>query len=365
MLHRLPLEITIPLFGIVAALLTIKPLIAKIKAGNFILSYLLIVSALLDIRHATNTIAFSGGRAESWDGDVFCDVDLRVRVGLRTAVNGALTCVVRNLASAFRTDRVGQVQTKKEKFITWGFDIILCICVPLYHVAVVQEVASTRYAIFPVAGCSITTWPDIRTLLIWQLLGFLEAIIATVYCYIGVYRFYRHRSQTSDILSPTSSGKWRLVRYLAFALPASVLYLMITVGPSLSQFTSVGWKLQFRAPTSLNDPTGIMKSPLEIVGRRVWQIWGDIFQSYIAIIYIGWEDSIRDAWKRFRSCCKQRKAHSHPAASEQQIELSRAEIVPGAQVLPVLRSPRPSFEDDSTHNRSKRTSAQAVVREEV
>ena len=312
MLQRSILEPAVPSIAIPAVLLSVPAIIFQVRAKNFPASLLLIGLALLDIRHATNTLAFYGERYDAWDGYIFCPVDIRLRQALYIALLGATACIFRQLASAVRTDRIGYMRSKRQNIAHWTFELTLCFLLPATQAALVQVVTSV-YATMPVVGCWFRLPRTWFTIIVLGILPLLITCIATTFCVLALYRLVCHRIEVANVILTSAASKRRYAR-LFFIASLGLVMGFVFCAVLVSFAIRFRNEMAFTMPTRFTHPPPEFNVPAKLTflddDVALIQILIDILLSYPAFILLGLDRQLYDLAKKWWLLWRRRRTET-------------------------------------------------------
>jgi pheromone a factor receptor len=148
-------SIYLPLFALVAILLSLPPLIWHAKNKNIAATCLIFWLILLNTNNFLNPLIWpTDDWAHAWMGRGYCDTQIRIIVG---AINGAIpACVLaisRALAKALNTKRQVVSHDRRSKMREMVFEGVLGLGVPTFFMVAYWFVQDVRYYILPIYGC--------------------------------------------------------------------------------------------------------------------------------------------------------------------------------------------------------------------
>jgi pheromone a factor receptor len=244
-----------------AVILIIPPLIVQARNFNFPIIVLLSSILVLNVQNTINAFTWPSWRDNRWNGEILCDIEVRTYTALAAAATGAVACIFRQLAEAFRTDRVGSLPTQGQRIIKWTVELTFCVIIPVIIMSTLHLASAYRYSVTRILGCLPGTTFDWRTIVLQYIWQPISALIGTTYCILTICRLIRHRRNVSSVLVSSGLDKNRHTRLLVVALcgllvtlPTSaylfVQSLAALVGPAdltKSQEHSDSWE-PFRLP---------------------------------------------------------------------------------------------------------------------
>lgn len=114
---------------------------------------------------------------ETWDGNIYCDIQIKILIACGTGQMGAVAAISRNLANIM-SDDISVVQTKRVRRQNLIKDLILCLGIPIYMMSIHYIVQPARYGVYAIVGCMPMvdrSWPSIVLLFIWPPIAALVA----------------------------------------------------------------------------------------------------------------------------------------------------------------------------------------------
>lgn len=298
MVKSIVVAVMVSVTAVSAILLGLVPVIVHIRAKSFAISVLIVALMLLNIRHFLNAILWHKLENTEWDGQIFCDVDIRVTLGSLAAINGAVASVFRHLAIAVRADRVSMEPSWAGIIKAWLFDTTFCAVIPLILMALQHLATSSRYVIIPVTGCAQLLNYDLKMFCFQIGWIMVVTILAAIYCSLTIIRLLRHRREVSSMLESSNIGRNRYIRLyiiaalgLAFLLPLTVVFPLQFITRSGSQF------LTFASPEHQDNAT--IKLVFSAQNAAVAQTFLTIGLSYITLLLLSMDKEGRDLYRNF------------------------------------------------------------------
>lgn len=230
---------------LIGCIICLPPLIVQVQQRNLACSILLLSTVIFDFMDALNALIWGTSDVTSWwDGRVFCDIEIRLYIGLEVSITGAVTCIFRQLSMIFGDSP--PLQTKSEKRRKRSFEIMLCIVAPVIRMGIFYVVQPDRYLIMQLRGCVWTfdsSWLGVLLMFSWQIILSLTAL---VYATLTAIRLFRHRRNTNPVLGQTGNqhNTTRIIRLCSFAVilfllavPVQIYLLYYTLPRNLEPFS--------------------------------------------------------------------------------------------------------------------------------
>ena len=105
-----------------------------------------------------------------WDGNVWCDINVRIQVGAIVGTTASITMIVRKLAKVMDTRNITVSSSRNSKLKELALDIVWCWVYPLVFIVLYYVVQPARYMIFGITGCMSVydiSWPSIVLSFMW------------------------------------------------------------------------------------------------------------------------------------------------------------------------------------------------------
>ena len=167
----MPWQVTI--FRVLSALsigLSLIPLAWHIANKNIPAVFLTVWIVVYNVCILTNSFIWpTDSLYGTWDGKIFCDIQIKILIACAAGQMGAVAAIMRNLAKIM-SDDISVIQTRAVRRRELIKDLVICLLIPVYMMAVHYIVQPVRYTIYAITGCAPTvdrSWPTIVLLLIW------------------------------------------------------------------------------------------------------------------------------------------------------------------------------------------------------
>jgi pheromone a factor receptor len=209
-------------------MLSIPPLIAHIRGTNFAATVLILTTMILNLQNFVNALIWPTNDVEdSWDGRIFCDIEVKLSIGLPMGTIGAITSILRQTTIILDTNSITLSPSPKQRIRKAIFEGTVCVILPAIMMATHYVVQTQRYWILPVVGCRAafdTTW--LTTILIF-LPPTLVCIPGSIYCIMIVLRMWKQRNEIASALGlpvTATASHSRFTRLSNLALTLFLLY---------------------------------------------------------------------------------------------------------------------------------------------
>lgn len=334
---------------VIACTICVPPLIVQIQQRKFASSVLILSTLTLNLMQAINIFIWSSNDTSTWwDGQVFCDIEIRLLIALETSISGAVTCIFRQLSLVFTHS--AHLQTKAQKRWTKLIELTLCVAAPLARMALFYIVQPDRYLITELHGCVWTvdsSWPGVVLMYSWMI---IISLIALGYTALTAFRVFKHSRRTSTILgrSENQYNSLRIVRLHCFAvllfltaLPFQIYTLYYSLPRDLEPFS---WSRVH--PPDWSERIFMQRTPQYGIWRMV-PFLAIFYSCGIAILvglapdaidtYKTWLVAVRKWAKRVRgSASMHLSSNNHIPARHHSLDLGRSpqsyelEVTPGS-----------------------------------
>ncbi|KAI9700248.1 MAG: a-factor receptor [Candelina mexicana] len=202
---RSPSAVALPILAALAIVSSTPPLIWHYKNRNTAACSLVFWIILVNFFNFANALIWPTDDTAHWyDGNVLCDIEVKLMGASNLGVVGALACIMRNLANVMDTDRTGLIPTRLQRRRQVAVDLLLCFGGPMYMIIIHYIVQPNRYYIFAISGCTPSydnSWPSIVLVFIWSP---ILCLLDTYYCGLVIVRLHRYRQQFAHMVSSSS-----------------------------------------------------------------------------------------------------------------------------------------------------------------
>lgn len=168
----------------IAIILTPIPLTWHIKLRNVPAVCLICWITIFNMISLVNALIWGGSEDEfetSWNGAVFCDIEIKFIIAASAGMMTATAAISRNLARVM--EQVGPAhKTKAIRRSELIQDLLICFGPPIWLMSAHYIVQPNRYYIVRYVGCTPSvdnSWPTIPLIYIWPpIIGFVAAYYA-------------------------------------------------------------------------------------------------------------------------------------------------------------------------------------------
>ncbi|KAI1943976.1 a-factor receptor [Ophidiomyces ophidiicola] len=291
--------IILSIAALLATIVCIPPLVWHFRNKNFPAVCLTVWLIIQNTYNFVNPFIWPTDAVDTWWlGPVYCDIQAKLITGAGVGIAGPLACIFRSLAKVLDTDRATLMPSKGEKRRTLAFDIIFCVVIPVFVMAIHYIIQENRYFIYAIVGCMpsyVSSWPSVIVGYMWPP---LVLTVAAVYAGIVVYRLVKYKREFNSIVSAsTTTTKSRFLRLLILALlmllgsyPAQlyVLYFNITAFQPWMPFS---W-------SQVHGPDWYVIFKYTMGGKVFFDRWIQVIAGYLLFIFFGFG---KDATLMYRS----------------------------------------------------------------
>lgn len=147
--------IVLATLSLLFALLIIPPMLWHCSNRNIGATSLIFWLLILNLQDFLNAILWSHDNIEHWfDGNVLCDIEVKITIAVTVGVPSSVACVLRALAKVMDTERVSLGLTKGQRRRGYAIDLLWCAGFPALQMFFHYIVQTRRYYIVGIAGCT-------------------------------------------------------------------------------------------------------------------------------------------------------------------------------------------------------------------
>lgn len=273
------------------SLLCTPPLILQLKARNIALSSLIASVLLANSLHFINaSIWHQEDAIDSWHGQILCDIEIKLRVGLDMVLPGSIACVFRQLSSIIVSTQYSAGQPRRcgvQKRNTYIFEATLCSILPILRMTLSYVVQPDRYRVSGIYGCESTvdsSWPSYALVLAWPpavcLVGLWYAALASL-------RMTQHSREVASLLPGGQIGANQKRTWKLFCM---TLVLFLLDAPSRG---IIFWKNMFLNPTTyswseVHPPDWTQRIQMAPFNQQHWIVYAaSMVHAMVVFIFFG------------------------------------------------------------------------------
>ncbi|KAJ5113894.1 hypothetical protein N7456_002428 [Penicillium angulare] len=220
--------VVLPVLSFLAIILCIPPLTLHAKNRNIPATALICWCILLSVFNIINAIIWpTDDTSKWWSGTGLCDIEVKFMVASYVAVPGALTCILRGLATVLDTRRAILVPSKAQRWRNRLMELLFCAFVPAMAMITHFIYQKNRYFLYSISGCVNNydeSWASFVLAWMWPP---IICLISAYYCCLVLIRLHRYRSDFEVILRSSNSNmsKSRFLRlfFAAFTMLIAIL----------------------------------------------------------------------------------------------------------------------------------------------
>jgi pheromone a factor receptor len=160
-----PNAILLPVLAFPAWILCIPPFVWHASQRNVAAASLILWIMLINFCNSINPLLWSHDNiTEWWDGNVLCDIEVRLFIGSGVGLASCVAMIMRKLATVMDTRNItiapSRAQVLREKML----DYLWCWAFPALMMLVYYIVQWCRYFLFGISGCVVvydSSWPSV------------------------------------------------------------------------------------------------------------------------------------------------------------------------------------------------------------
>ena len=220
--------IMLVVLSIVALIVSVPGLVWHIKNQNIAAASMIGWIVLLNFMNVLNALIWPNDNVGHWwDGQIFCDIEIKLQIASTMGLVGSLVCIMRFLAQAFDTANLRLVPSKGQRIRRLVLEIVLCGGLPLLIALLHFVLQPLRYYVFAIAGCKPSYSSSWYTILLGYVWPPVICILAGYYAVVLAVRIYRYRRDFASALGNSSSGmnKSRFIRLCASSMTVFIVVL--------------------------------------------------------------------------------------------------------------------------------------------
>jgi pheromone a factor receptor len=181
-----PTAVVVPVLAFPAWILCLVPVYWHFSQRNIAAGSLVLWMTMINFFNFINPLIWPRDNVKDWwNGNVFCDIQIHIRVCTVVAMTSCTAVIARKLARVMDTRNITIAPSKNNLFWEKVFEIWWCWGFPLVLMAFYYIIQPARYFIFAIKGCVAaydTSWPSIVISHMWNLITTLVGAF-----YAGMY----------------------------------------------------------------------------------------------------------------------------------------------------------------------------------
>jgi pheromone a factor receptor len=159
------------IFSFAAWILCLPPMVWHSQQGNIAAGSLMAWIVFNNFFNSVNSLIWPRDNLlEWWDGNVWCDIHVRLQVGSTVGLAACTAMVTRKLALVMDTRNITVSSSGRSKVKEKVWEVVWCWGYPLLIIIVYYVVQPVRYMIYGIVGCKSahdTSWPSIVLSFMW------------------------------------------------------------------------------------------------------------------------------------------------------------------------------------------------------
>jgi pheromone a factor receptor len=163
--------ILLPILGFPSWILCLPPLVWHFYQGNIAAGSLIAWITLANLFNAINALIWPRDNLlDWWNGDVWCDIHVRVQAGIVLGLATSTAMIVRKLAKVMDTRNITVSSSRSSRLKEKIWEVVWCWVVPLVFIILYYIVQPVRYMLLGITGCLAaydTSWPSIVLSFMW------------------------------------------------------------------------------------------------------------------------------------------------------------------------------------------------------
>jgi pheromone a factor receptor len=171
--------ILFPVFAFPSWILCIPPLVWHFRQGNIASGSLFLWVIMINFFNSINPLIWPRDNVDEWwNGNVWCDINIRIQIGAMVGTTASTAMIVRKLAKVMDTRNITVTSNQDSKMKEKILEIVWCWVYPLALILVYYVVQPIRYFVFGIAGCISayhTSWPSVVLGSMWAPITILVA----------------------------------------------------------------------------------------------------------------------------------------------------------------------------------------------
>ncbi|ORY09891.1 pheromone A receptor-domain-containing protein [Clohesyomyces aquaticus] len=291
-----PTAVILPVLALPAVLLDIPPLIWHISQRNIATWSIILWIVLANFFNFINPLIWPTDNVLGWwDGDVFCDIQVRIFVGFGIGLPTSTMMVMRRLAKVMDTHNITVAPTRSQRRREMVLEYLWCWGFPLVIIIAYYIVQPIRYWIFAISGCVAAydrSWPSLAVSWAWAP---IVVFVATYYAGLLVWRLHRYRQDFHRLIAARNTTKSRFMRLFILAMGLIIIFLPYSIWNFYINVKQIGGPYSWKIVHGENWNT-ILKVPT--AGGVRYDKWAQIAVGYIFFFIFGFGTDANNSYKR-------------------------------------------------------------------
>jgi pheromone a factor receptor len=312
-----PCAILFPIFAFPSWILCIPPLFWHFHQGNIAAGSLFLWVIMVNFFNSINPLIWPRDNLDEWwNGNVWCDINVRLQIGATAGTTASAAMIVRKLAKVMDTRNITITPSRASKMKEKILEIVWCWVYPVVLVLIYYIVQPIRYFIYGIVGCwsayddswlSIVLggmWPPITILVATGYAGkllFIQILIlypSLTYPFpvLLSYRLYRYRREFVRLVAARNTTKSRFIRLFAICIIIIAAYVPYTLWLLSRVCRTVTAQYSWQRnhdPATFNS---IVKIPVN--GTVTVDKWGQVASGYVLFFVFGTGSDAYNTYKK-------------------------------------------------------------------
>lgn len=220
----------LPIIAFPAWLLCVPSLVWHFRQGNVAAGSLILWVSMMNFFLSINALIWPRDNLDEWwNGNVWCDINIRVHIGAMVGTTASVAMIVRKLAKVMDTNNITVSSSRGSKMKEAILEITWCWIYPLVLIIIYYIVQPVRYMIYGIVGCVAgydTSWPSVVLSFMWAP---ITTVIAAGYACLLTYRLYRYRREFVRLVTARNTTKSRFVRLFIICMVIIMIYVPYTI----------------------------------------------------------------------------------------------------------------------------------------
>ncbi|KAF2868527.1 pheromone A receptor-domain-containing protein [Massariosphaeria phaeospora] len=288
--------ILLPLLAFPAWMLDLPPMLWHFSQRNVAAGSLILWIIMINLLNSINPLIWPRDNVQEWwDGNVYCDIQVRIQVGANIGLASCTAMIMRKLASVMDTDSITVTTSRNSRLREKALEFVMCWGYPFVMVLLYYIVQPVRYFIFGFSGCTPAfdaSWPSIIVAWMW---GPITISVAAGYAGLLIYRLHRYRREFHRLVAAQNTTKSRFLRLFIMAIIVILVYLPFNFYILYRNASEIVDTFDWSVVHGPNWNT-IIKVPSQ--GYPQFEKYGQIATGYVVFFIFGTGADAKNSYKR-------------------------------------------------------------------
>lgn len=142
-------------FSLLVVILILPPMLWHLSNRKIGATSLILWLLILNFQDFLNAVLWPHDNIFQWfDGNVLCDIEVKIMVAATVGVPSSVACVLRALAKVMDTERASLGLTKAQRRRGYAVDLLWCAGFPVLQMFFHYIVQTERYYVVGISGCT-------------------------------------------------------------------------------------------------------------------------------------------------------------------------------------------------------------------